>query len=214
MRRRTARAHNKGKMLVRYVGRSGYEHPLERKAAIYQTLFVFTLTVAACFASAAYGRWSQPQELISPIPVIAYEEKLVEVEKEVIIDKNENIDTWIGEAVDEFLPRHSSEARMIMHCLAHREARHGAAGKETDPHGDNGKAGGPFQFWEDTWVRMRKQMIEQGHATEIGSRYDFKESARTTAWALANGRSKEWGPILRYSKGSNYAACQLPSWHK
>lgn len=110
----------------------------------------------------------------------------------------------IEQAVDEFLSNHKSESLMIMHCLAHREARHG----ESTGHGDNGLAGGPFQFHQATWDRMRTQMGE-----EMSSRYDFKEAARTTAWAIANGRAREWGPINRDSQGSNYAACQTPSWY-
>lgn len=117
----------------------------------------------------------------------------------------------IDKAVQEFLPARYSEALMIMHCLAHRENGHGG---NPDAHGDNGLAGGPFQFHQATWNRMRGQMIKAGYATELGSRYDFKESARTTAWALANGRAKEWGPILRDSKGSDFATCQTPSWSK
>jgi len=110
----------------------------------------------------------------------------------------------IEDAVNEFLPKYKSESLMIMHCLAHRESKHGV----DDNHGDGGLAGGPFQFHQETWNRMRKQMGEV-----IGDRYDFKESSRTTAWAIANGRAKEWGPILRNSRGSNYAACQTPSWY-
>lgn len=137
--------------------------------------------------------------------------EIVTVEKEVIKElPRENKDTIIGDAVDEFLSKHSSEARMIMHCLAHRENGHGG---NPDGHGDGGLAGGPFQFHQATWDRMRGQMIKAGVATEVGSRYDFKESARTTAWAIANGRALEWGPILRDSKGSNFAACQKPSWY-
>jgi len=113
---------------------------------------------------------------------------------------------FIDEAVQEFLPKHYSEALMIMHCLAHRENGHGG---NPNAHGDNGLAGGPFQFHQATWNRMRKQMGE-----DQGSRYDFKEAARTTAWALSKGRAKEWGPILRDSKGSDFATCQTPSWSK
>lgn len=112
---------------------------------------------------------------------------------------------YIELAVDEFLPKRRSESLMIMHCLAHRESGHGAS----TAHGDNGLAGGPFQFHQATWVRMRKQMGEPE-----SSRYDFKEASRTTAWAIANGRALEWGPILRASKGSSFAACQKPSWYK
>lgn len=116
---------------------------------------------------------------------------------------------YIELAVDEFLPKRKSESLMIMHCLANRESLHGEKGKPSDPHGDNGLAGGPFQFHQATWVRMRKQMGEP----EL-SRYDFKEAARTTAWAIANGSALEWGPILRASNGSSFAACQKPSWYK
>lgn len=203
--------HNKGKVLRRYFSHSTYERSEAQTVSRWQTLFVLTFSISLCLGAAFFGRGEEANDLISPIPVSAH---TVEVQvKEVVIDKNENIDTWIGEAVDEFLPSHTSEARMIMHCLAHREAGHGRSGKATDAHGDNGLAGGPFQFHEATWERMRSQMIKQGVATETGSRYDFKEAARTTAWAIANGRAKEWGPILRDSKNNNYAACQLPSWY-
>lgn len=122
----------------------------------------------------------------------------------------ESTSQMIEQAVDEFLSNHKSESLMIMHCLAHREARHG----ESKAMGDNGLAGGPFQFHDQTWLRMRKQMMAAGLATEIGSRFDFKESARTTAWAISVGRSAEWGPIYRYKNGSSYAVCQYPSWQK
>jgi len=143
---------------------------------------------------------------ISPTPA----PQLVIVATPLPEQEMDDMSAYISQAVNEFLPTHKSEALMIMHCLAHREAGHGAS----NAHGDNGKAGGPFQFWNETWNRMRGQMIAQGVANEIGSRYDKLESARTTAWALANGRALEWGPILRKSQGSDYAVCQVPSWHK
>lgn len=213
MKRRSARSHNRGKVLRKYLGYKTYEYPNERKLAALQSLFFLGITVTACLSAAAYGKLIQPSELVSPLPVQATTQ-ILEVEKEVVIDKNQNIDTWIGEAVDEFLPKRKSEARMIMHCLAFREAHHGELGKPEDKHGDGGLAGGPFQFHEATWNRMRNQMIQKGLAEGIGSRYDFKESARTTAWALANGRASEWGPIYRALKGINKNTCPIPSWHK
>jgi len=142
-----------------------------------------------------------PTETPPPTPVITdAPHKAGEVE-----DSSETNSMYIEDAVDEFLPDHKSESLMIMHCLAHRESGHGAS----NAHGDNGLAGGPFQFHEATWTRMRKQMGEPE-----STRYDFKESARTTAWAIANGRALEWGPILRASQGSSYASCQKPSWYK
>ena len=111
--------------------------------------------------------------------------------------------------LSEFLPEHKSESLMIMHCLAHRESGHASS----DKCGDSGLACGPMQFHEDTWIRMRKQMIKQGKATEIGSRLDLKESIKTTAWAINNGNAREWGAIYRKSNGSDYATCQVPSWY-
>ena len=129
----------------------------------------------------------------------------------LILDtRDTNISSLIEDSVNEFLPSHKSESLMIMHCLAHRESGHGAS----DGHGDGGLAGGPYQFHEATWQRMRKQMIKQGAATEIGSRYNLKQAIMTTAWAISQGRALEWGPILRDSKGSDFASCQKPSWYK
>lgn len=130
--------------------------------------------------------------------------------KPLVIDTRDmNISSLIDDAVAEFLPSHKSESLMIMHCLAHRESGHGASNAE----GDGGLAAGPFQFHETTWIRMRSQMIKLGLATEISSRYDLKEAVRTTAWAISNKNGLEWGPILRDSKGSDFAACQKPSWY-
>lgn len=121
----------------------------------------------------------------------------------------DEMSVYISEAVQEFLPTHKSESLMIMHCLAHRENGHAA----NNHCGDSGKACGPFQFHQPTWEGYRKLMIKAGVATEIGDRYDKKESARTTAWAISTNRAYAWGPILRDSEGSNYAACQTPSWY-
>lgn len=122
----------------------------------------------------------------------------------------DDMSIFISQAVQEFLPKHKSEALMLMHCLAHRENGHAG---NPNGFGDGGLAGGPYQFHQATWLRMRKQMIAQGVATEIGDRMDKNESTRTTAWAIANGRALEWGPILRDSKGNDFASCQTPSWY-
>lgn len=122
----------------------------------------------------------------------------------------DDMSVFISQAVQEFLPKHKSEALMLMHCLAHRENGHAG---NPNGFGDGGLAGGPYQFHQATWLRMRKQMIAQGVANEIGDRMDKQESTRTTAWAIANGRALEWGPILRDSKGNDFASCQTPSWY-
>lgn len=122
----------------------------------------------------------------------------------------DDMSVYISQAVQEFLPTHKSEGLMIMHCLAHRENGH-AANRNC---GDQGAACGPFQFHQGTFEGYRKLMIKEGLATEVSDRYNKLESARTTAWAIANGRALAWGPILRDSKGSDFATCQKPSWYK
>ena len=136
-----------------------------------------------------------PVPTMTPTPVKTYEP--------------DDMSIYISEAVQEFLPTHKSESLMIMHCLAHRENGH-AANRNC---GDSGASCGPFQYKQETWNRMRRQMIKAGFATETGDRYDKKESARTTAWAINNGNAKEWGPIMRDAQGSDFASCPVPSWY-
>lgn len=143
---------------------------------------------------------------------VVIQERVYQPQEELNFDISS---AYVDESLNEFIPKkYHSEARMIMHCLLHRESRHGDSGKPTDPHGDGGRAGGPLQFHEGTWIRMRGQMKAQGIEVDDSTRYDLKESIRTTVWAIQNGRAKEWGPALRYSEGSNFAACQTPSWVK
>lgn len=129
-------------------------------------------------------------EIISPLPKT--EQVMVPVP---FYYKEENIDQLVGDAVDEFYttPGDRSHMRQLMHCLLYKETRHDHA----KGHGDNGKAGGPLQFHQPTWEGYRDLMIDQGYAEEVGSRYDLKESIRTTVWAIKDGRGKAWGPILR-----------------
>lgn len=150
--------------------------------------------------------------IFHPVQGLATSDIEVRIVEKIVVKEipAENISTWISDAVNQYLPNHKSESLMIMHCLAHRESGHGASNAQ----GDGGLAGGGFQFHEATWQRMRKQMLKAGLITEIGSRFDLKQATYTTAWAIANGRALEWGPILRDSKESDFASCQTPSWYK
>lgn len=161
--------------------------------------------------------------LASPTVLIQPEKAAEDAESLTAADAGkfvtDDMSNYISQAIQEFLPNlkpaYKSEALMIMHCLAHRESRHAS---DTNC-GDSGQACGPFQFHPETWVRARKAMIADGFATEIGDKYDKKEAARTTVFAIKESeKSKprikitEWGPVLRYVQGSDYAACQYPSW--
>jgi len=126
------------------------------------------------------------------------------------------VGTWVEDFSAQFVPHHTSETTSLLHCLLNKESQHG---KNTE-RGDGGLAIGPLQYHQATWNRMRKAMISDGLITEIGDPKDIKEAIRTTAWAIkesekgkkARGSIYEWGPVLRATKGSDYAVCQPPSW--
>jgi len=133
---------------------------------------------------------AQETAIISPLP----ETERVEVPVPYYFEE-QNIDQYVGDAVDEFYksPGDRSHMRSVMHCLLYKETKH----NYSKGHGDGGKAGGPLQFHQGTWDGYRKIMIKEGYATEVGSRYDLKEAIRTTVWAFQDGRGKAWGPYLR-----------------
>lgn len=91
-------------------------------------------------------------------------------------------------------PNTQAHRKALLHCLYWKETR---GGIDADVHGDNGLAGGPFQFHEPTYKSMRNKMIKEGVATELGSRYNFENAVDTTSWAISQGQGKQWGPILR-----------------
>lgn len=180
------------------------------------TLLMTYMFFSIVFFMYMYEQIKQP--LISPLGEVQASEAtgsayVTIIDKEVV--KKESIDTWVAEFVDEYFESNTqrSEARMIMHCLLHRESGHRELG-ENDAHGDGGRAGGILQFHENTWIVFRKLMLNAGLVNEIGSRYDAKEAIRTTVWAIKNNRSLAWGPILRESKGNDFAACPVPSWQE
>jgi len=129
------------------------------------------------------------------------------------VDEIKKLDTYVGDAVDEFFTTQSqrSEVRMILHCLLNRESKHnGDTGK-----GDGGLALGILQFHQETWNGYRKIMIKEGFATEIDSPYNDKEAIRTTVWAISDERATAWGPISRWNQGRyKEATCPMPSFYK
>lgn len=106
-----------------------------------------------------------------------------------------NMDTWVDEYSEKFsssiMSKHQLKA--TLHYLLLRESRY----DDDKGCGDNGKACGPLQFWQDTYIQYRNEMIKLGLTNHIGSRYNQKDAIETTAWALSVGRGKAWGPILR-----------------
>jgi hypothetical protein len=189
-----------------------------------RTAKYITIAIALVFASlliiASYVAHQEHMILESRIEAYGSKEQSIATQTsmfgeflktEVVETPPANADYWVGKYVDQYfeLPGQQSEMRMIMHCLLNREAKHGY----DQGHGDGGKAGGPLQFHNPTWIAYRKIMMEEGLVDELGSRYDMEQAIHTTVWAIHGGRAKAWGPILRASKGSTSHACTYPSFY-
>jgi len=147
----------------------------------------------------------------SATPSAEVQEISISIVEEVEAKTERDADYLVGFYVDKYFQSDTqrSEMRMIMHCLLHRESNH----YSDNNHGDGGLAGGPLQFHQATWVAYRKIMMEGYFVSEIGSRYDLEQAIETAVWAISDGRGLAWGPILRNSRGNNYASCQTPSWY-
>lgn len=102
-------------------------------------------------------------------------------------------DIWIGEAADRFANKNksASQLRYQLHCLANKESKHG----EYQTCGDSGKSCGLYQYREATWSYFRKLMLAKGLIASVSTRWNEKEAIATTAWALANNKELNWGPI-------------------
>jgi hypothetical protein len=83
--------------------------------------------------------------------------------------------------------------KAMLHYLLLREQNYGGS----EACGDGGKACGPLQFHEPTYISYRKIMIKRGLVNDMGSRLDMEDAIETTAWAIADGRERAWGPIAR-----------------
>lgn len=117
-------------------------------------------------------------QFISPVPPfqvqVIREVKAVEVYPETV-------DQMIADASKEF-----GVSKYLLHCILEKESNYRA-----DAVGDSGKAVGMAQFWPATWSGFRKLMGE-----EISERTNPRQAIRTLAWALKDGRGRNWTPYL------------------
>lgn len=109
--------------------------------------------------------------------------------------QDQEVDALVDFYSEKYTPNKYEKSIMKakLHFLLSKESKHGL----DKNHGDNGKAGGPLQFHEPTYIGYRKIMIKRGLTDYIGSRYDYKDAIETTAWAISDGRESSWGPIMR-----------------
>lgn len=145
----------------------------------------------------AYSR-TQDQPLISPIPEAeaktTFTSRIIS-EAEAEEFTRQAIPNMVEMAANKYAKDTKQRNHLVyqLHCLLKHESNYG----ENKGFGDGGRAGGILQFHEPTYARMRNQMIKSGEATEFGSRMSASNAIETTAWALANGRGNEWGPVKR-----------------
>lgn len=135
---------------------------------------------------------AQAVEFINPQGDMAIIERVRQVDQ-----PDENMDAWIREAAARYSNTKYPESylKYQLHCLANKESGH-----RYDDHtncGDSGASCGLYQYKQPTWDGFRKIMIKKGLATEIGSLWDNKLQVETTAWALSEGRHRNWGPWVR-----------------
>jgi len=104
-----------------------------------------------------------------------------------------SLDVLIGEAADRFAnnKKSASDLRYQLHCLANKESKHGVF----KTCGDSGKSCGLYQYREATWLGFRKIMLAKGLISELSTRWNDRDAILTTAWALADGKQMNWGPI-------------------
>lgn len=105
------------------------------------------------------------------------------------------VDTWVALYSDKFgrTLSEKNHTKELLHCLLYNESGYGY----NKGYGDSGLAGGPLQYHQSTWDGFRKIMLKRGLITEIGDRENMEQAIETTAWAIIDGRSLNWGPVYR-----------------
>ena len=130
--------------------------------------------------------------MVSPAPTSGFER----VMKHELVKKVYAYESEAEEYIHTYANMYGKDVeytKFQLYCLYWKESQNG----RNNGHGDNGMAGGPMQFWKETYTRMRGQMIDLGLTDLMADRYNLKTAIETTAWAINNGYANEWGPILR-----------------
>ncbi len=176
-------------MKTNKLGSNGYKTKYRYK--FYKSVLFLLLL---CILVLVWSLYFKSNELLSPVPK-DFDKIRTYIVPVTYAKEGALIDIYVDEAARKFGKGKDgySKLKATLHCLLYYETKHGYAMGM----GDGGKAGGLFQFWEGTWNRMRTQMVKAGLAKAVYTRFDDKEAVMTTAWAISNGRAKEWGPILR-----------------
>ena len=106
-----------------------------------------------------------------------------------------DVDRYVDESAGRFSTSQAQKnaIKVKLHFLLLKESGYGT----NTNCGDGGLSCGPLQFREPTWQGYRKIMLKKGIISDIGSRWNMKQSIETAAWAIADGREMAWGPLRR-----------------
>jgi hypothetical protein len=153
---------------------------LKLKVRILSTVVFFGAVGGVLYATKA--------PIVSPCPIDGCFVKIVHADEEKV---DILVDTYASKYGKTSYERNRIKA--LLHYLLLREQNYGSS----EACGDGGKACGPLQFHEPTYISYRSMMIKKGLVKEMGSRLNMKDAIETTAWAIANGKEKAWGPVFR-----------------
>ncbi len=155
------------------------------------TPFVKT-SILTVIALMFFGLWiieKTKTPIVSPCPDPECNIRVYAAEKKMTVD--EMVEYYANKFGK--YPWEKLTIKAKLHYLLLRESAYW----NTKTCGDNGLACGPLQFHETTYQSFRQLMVTQKLTNKIGSRLDMEDAIETTAWAIANGRGNNWGPIAR-----------------
>jgi hypothetical protein len=105
----------------------------------------------------------------------------------------------VDEMVDKYSAKYGktvwlkNRTKVMLHFLLLREQNYGGSNNC----GDSGKACGPLQYHQPTYIGYRTIMMNKKLVDHMGTRLDMEDAIETTAWAINDKRETAWGPIAR-----------------
>ena len=164
---------------------SKYILGLKLQNSIFWALFISAMVGALLYIT--------QDRVVSPCSDSGCHVKVVEAEER--LSDYQKIDRWVDIYCDkyEISQYRMNRCKALTHFLLLREQNYGGS----TSCGDSGKACGPMQFHEETYIRNRKDMIKKGLTKEMKSRLDMESAIETAIYMFSIGQEKQWGPIAR-----------------
>lgn len=160
------------------------------KYKYHAALVAMVLAITIIILLVIKDAYIRSNTIISPLGMgyVVYANEIREIQAQ-------NLDTWVDKYAEKYATPKLTKSKLKyqLHCLLYYESGHYA----TNKCGDSGLACGAMQYHQATWAGFRNIMLKRELITEIGDRFNLEQAIETTAWAIADGREYNWGPILR-----------------